>query len=346
MAMIRTNRGILRTAFAIVFGALLVVVALVPMQAHAVTAAEKQAEAQAAQAKLDEWQQQLDAASDNYYAAMSEHDAAVSAMNDAQARIDAAQSRIDYLQDHLSTRARGMYRSGSTTFIDVLLDSSSFEELVNTWDILNKLNEDDQAAVSEMKQVRQEAQDAYNEYQQQEQVAQQKLDEAEQIKAQAESTVAQYQAEVAQLDAEAQQLVEQEQQAAAARAAAEAASSGSYASSSPIPANGSVVDYAYSRLGCPYVWGATGPNAFDCSGLTQWCYAQAGISIPRTSSEQRAQAPAVLSVSAAQPGDILWRSGHVGICIEAGGGKYIAAPHTGDVVKIQTYPQWTCALRY
>lgn len=345
--MIKTRKRTHGALLASVLAALMLFTMLVlPAQAHAVTAAEKQAEAQAAQAKLDEWQQQLDAASDSYYSALSEHDAAVSAMNEAQARIDAAQARINELQSHLSTRARGMYRSGSTTFLDVLLDSTSFDDFVTTWDTLNKLNEDDQANVSEMKAVRQEAADAYNEYQQQEQVAQQKLDEAEQIRSQAEATVAQYQAQVAQLDAEAQQLVEQEQQAAAARAAASASSSGSYASSSPIPANGSVVDYAYSRLGCPYVWGATGPNTFDCSGLTQWCYAQAGISIPRTSSEQRAQAPAVLSVSAAQPGDILWRSGHVGICVEAGGGTYIAAPHTGDVVKVQTYPQWTCALRY
>lgn len=322
----------------------IVVLTCMPSQAHAVTAAEKQAEAQATQVKLDDWQKQLDTASDNYYAALDEHDIAVAKMGEAQTRITQAQSKISSLQDQLSTRARGMYRSGNITFVEVLLSSKSFNEFVNTWDILNQLNEEDQSYVSQTKAAKQEAESAYNEYQQQEQLAQQKLDEAAAIQSQAEATVSQYQAEVARLDAEAQQLVEQERQAAAAASAS--GYGGSYASSSSIPANGSVVDYAYSRLGCPYVWGATGPDTFDCSGLTQWCYAQAGISIARTSSEQHDSAPAILAVSAAQPGDILWHPGHVGICVEAGGGTYIAAPQTGDVVKVQTYPQWVCALRY
>lgn len=320
----------------------------IPGSASAVTSEEKRAEAQAAREKLDAWQAQLNQASDDYYAAMEERDEALARMAEAQERIDAAQERISELQDHLGDRVNSMYRTGEISYLEVLMETNSFDEFVNTWDILNDLNENDKALVDETKAVKQEAEDAYAEYERQEQIAQDKLDEAEAIKAQAEATVAQYQAEVARLDAEVQELVEQERQAAAAAAAARAAAenAGSYASSSPIPATGSVVDYARSRLGCPYVWGATGPDTFDCSGLTQWCYAQAGKSIPRTSAAQRSGAPAVLSVSAAEPGDILWHSGHVGICIESGGGIYIAAPQTGDVVKIQTYPQWTCALRY
>lgn len=107
-----------------------------------------------------------------------------------------------------------------------------------------------------------------------------------------------------------------------------------------------IVGVAQTKLGSPYVWGATGPTTFDCSGFTQWVYRQNGISIPRTSSEQRSSAPTVVSVSEAQVGDILWRSGHVGIYI--GGGQYIHAPHTGDVVKISSLSSssFTNALRY
>lgn len=107
-----------------------------------------------------------------------------------------------------------------------------------------------------------------------------------------------------------------------------------------------IVSVAQTKLGCPYVWGATGPTTFDCSGFTQWVYRQNGISIPRTSSEQRSSAPTVVSVSEAQVGDILWRSGHVGIYI--GNGQYIHAPHTGDVVKISSLSSssFTNALRY
>lgn len=101
----------------------------------------------------------------------------------------------------------------------------------------------------------------------------------------------------------------------------------------------SIVDFARSRLGCPYVWGATGPKKFDCSGLTQWCYAKCGISIPRNSEQQYDTAAKKgkahkIDETKMQPGDILWKSGHVGIYI--GNNQYIHAPQTGDVVKVST----------
>lgn len=104
-----------------------------------------------------------------------------------------------------------------------------------------------------------------------------------------------------------------------------------------------VVAAAYSKLGCPYVWGASGPNSFDCSGLVMWCYAQAGVSLNHYSGSQ-GQSGAIIPLSQAQPGDILWKSGHVGIYI--GNGQYIHAPQTGDVVKIASnVSRFTCAVR-
>ena len=105
----------------------------------------------------------------------------------------------------------------------------------------------------------------------------------------------------------------------------------------------SVVGAAYSRLGCPYVWGAEGPNTFDCSGLVKWCYAKAGKSLPHSSSAMKSSGT-VISISSAQPGDILWRPGHVAIYI--GGNQYIHAPQTGDVVKVSSgVSSFTCAIR-
>lgn len=124
-----------------------------------------------------------------------------------------------------------------------------------------------------------------------------------------------------------------------------ASGGGSYAGSAPSNSYGNtVLSAAYSRLGCPYKWGAAGPNAFDCSGFVQWCYARAGVSLPHSSSAQK-NAGTQISVSAAQPGDILWKSGHVGIYI--GNGKYIHAPQTGDVVKISSVSGsgFVCAVR-
>ncbi|TQF05766.1 hypothetical protein E6W39_30445 [Kitasatospora acidiphila] len=98
---------------------------------------------------------------------------------------------------------------------------------------------------------------------------------------------------------------------------------------------GSAVQQALTRLGDYYVWGATGPTTFDCSGLMQWSYAQAGVSLPRTSQEQATVGTAVPSLADAQPGDLVIYGAdahHVGMYI--GNGKVVHAPHTGDVVRI------------
>ncbi|MBQ6453677.1 MAG: C40 family peptidase [Coriobacteriales bacterium] len=315
------------------------------------TSAEKKAEAEAVERRLDSYRQQLDEASDAYYEALEEHDAAVERMNEAQARIEAAEAKIAKYQDHLATRAEAMYRNGSLSFLEVLLGSSSFDEFVTTWDFLKELNQSDVDIVAETKIARAEAQAAYEEYTKQEAIAAEALERAEETKKEAEALVRQYQRELDALNEEIARLVEEERRAReAAAAAAAAASSGSggggggYAPSSSLPSNPTVVDYAKSRLGCPYVWGATGPNTFDCSGLTWWCYRQVGKSIPRTSGAQKSGAKAVIAISGASPGDVLWTSGHVGMYV--GGSQCIHAPQPGDVVRYAGIGQFSCALRF
>lgn len=95
-----------------------------------------------------------------------------------------------------------------------------------------------------------------------------------------------------------------------------------------------IIAAAYSQLGVPYVWGGTTPGVgLDCSGLTQYCYRQAGIAIPRNSEDQAAFGRKV-PVSEASPGDILWRPGHVAIYI--GNDRYIHEPHSGAVCTISS----------
>ena len=91
---------------------------------------------------------------------------------------------------------------------------------------------------------------------------------------------------------------------------------------------------AMAQLGDRYVWAGAGPNVFDCSGLTQYAYAAAGVSLPHSSSMQSRMGQAV-SRSELQPGDLIFfynPVSHVGIYI--GNGQMVHAPTSGDVVKV------------
>jgi len=105
---------------------------------------------------------------------------------------------------------------------------------------------------------------------------------------------------------------------------------------------GKAVAFAYAQLGCPYVYGGTGPchMGFDCSGLAQAAWAAAGVQIPRDSYEQWAGLPHV-PLSSLQPGDLLIYNGEGHVAIYVGGGYIIDAPQTGmNVEKIPESTPW------
>lgn len=126
-------------------------------------------------------------------------------------------------------------------------------------------------------------------------------------------------------------------------------SSSTSSSSSSNSIGDKLVSLAKSKLGCKYVWGATGPNTFDCSGLTSWCHKQVGISIPRTSLAQSKGGKAV-SKSNLQPGDLLfWKTtsaevGHVGMYV--GNGQFIHAPNKSKPVKYDSLSSSYYSSRY
>ena len=333
------------------------------------TAADKQAEAETALAQLNAMQDTLNKASDDYFTALDELEQAQASMEDAQARIDEANAQISELQDKLGTRANSMYRSGSVTFIDLLLGASSFEEFTTNWDILNKMNQNDAEMVQQTKDLRSEVQAEKDEYARQEAIASEKTEEAKQIKEEAEATVASMQETYDSLSAEAAELLEQERaaqeaaEAAAAQAvldqaAAEAEQSNNNSNNSnnnssnnnnssggvepPYNAvtGNAVVDRAYSYVGnAEYVWGACSPGQFDCSGFVSYCltgsYSRLGttytfLNWPR--------------VSDPQPGDVAVNSGHCGIYI--GGGQMIHAATYGVGVVVGPVQSGMVFVRY
>jgi cell wall-associated NlpC family hydrolase len=105
---------------------------------------------------------------------------------------------------------------------------------------------------------------------------------------------------------------------------------------------GAAFSAAQSKIGSPYVYGASGPSSFDCSGLTSWAYAQAGVSIPRTSEAQANAGTRIYSESDLQVGDLVIFYGdyhHVGLY--AGNGQVLHAPHTGAVVRYEAIGNMT-----
>lgn len=367
-----SRRAFVGTAAA--FGISLCLPPLMPAKAHAVTAAEKQAEANAALEKLNAMQEKLDRAEVSLYAAETERDDAQARMDEAQGRIDSASSRISELQDKLGNRARSMYRSGSSTFLDLLLGATTFQAFASNWDLLNDMNQNDADMVEETKTLRSEVESEKAVYEEQRNVAAQKAEEAEAVKKEAESLVSQMEETYNSLSEEAAQLLAEEEAAreAAALAAAQAAEEearrqaeeeerrqqsnsggnsggsssggsssggGSSNNSKPQTVGGTAVDRAYGELGKPYSWGAVGPDSYDCSGLVSYCLLGRHSRLGTAASFM-----GYTRVSNPKPGDICCNDHHCGIYI--GDGQMIHAPRTGDVVKISAVHSGMIYTRY
>ncbi|MBZ6286401.1 NlpC/P60 family protein [Streptomyces olivaceus] len=136
---------------------------------------------------------------------------------------------------------------------------------------------------------------------------------------------------------QAAEEAERKRQEEAAQQQGSGSSSGSSESSAPGSSNGTqaqkALAFAQAQIGKPYVWGATGPGSYDCSGLTQAAWKAAGVTLPRTTYDQ-VNAGTTVSVSQAQPGDLVFfydDISHVGLYV--GDGKMVHAPKPGAYVR-------------
>ena len=202
--------------------AALMAVSVFASPAYAVTAAEKEAEAEAALKQLHSMQETLQQTSSEYYQSLAEYQDAVTMRDIAQARIDEITKEISSIQARLGERARDMYRTGTTSVVDLLFGAASFDEFTQSWDILNRVNESDAKMVSDQRKYRAEAEAQKEEYAKQTAIADEKAKKAGEAYQKSQKLVVQMEETYNSLSAEAAKLYEEER-IAAERAAAEAA---------------------------------------------------------------------------------------------------------------------------
>lgn len=177
------------------------------------SSAQKQAEADSIASNIDGLQTSLNEAQARYDAATQAHDEAQAAADDARERKEAADARTDELQDSLSVRACGMYKSGgSISFLNVILGASTFKDFLTNWDAVNRIAKQDADLISEAKQVREEAASAQAEYEEQTAKAAAEMEETNAAKTEIESAKASMEAELAKVTEEVALLQGQEEE--------------------------------------------------------------------------------------------------------------------------------------
>lgn len=305
-----------------------------PVRAFGEPVATKRAQAAGVQKQVAELDTKVEIASEAYNEANAAYKKVTTKVTATEKRLKKLKARQDTLQAHLDTRVEGMYRSGPLGFLEILFGASSFEEFSTSWDLLQQLSEQDADAVAELKSTRIEVTATKTELKTAQAQAKKERDALAQQKASIESQLAGRKKLLRGLESEIAQL-EKEAEAAAAKSWSPPSAGDSGGDPGTAP-KGGVVAIAKSKLGAPYVWAADGPNSFDCSGFTMWVYAQVGVRLPHSSRAQYNSGPHV-SKANLQPGDLVFFGSpihHVGMYV--GGGQYIHAPHTGDVVKISS----------
>jgi cell wall-associated NlpC family hydrolase len=276
----------------------------------------------------------------------------------ARFELGVAKANLRGAQAALAERLVAIYTSDTqNSALEVLLGSRSLDDLLNRIEAVNRVSSQDAETMREVRTFKRDVVQRQAELRRAHAAQARVVRERAAAKASIQGQLArrrtllssirseiatlqaQERARQAQLAAQARARLPAQSSAAASAAAQNplgvGASTPEGASVAPPSRYGGVVGIAMRYLGTPYVWGGASPSGFDCSGFTMYVYAQVGVSLPHSSYAQYGMGVAV-SQSQLQPGDLVffYGLGHVGIYI--GGGQYIHAPHTGDVVKIST----------
>jgi peptidoglycan DL-endopeptidase CwlO len=330
-----------RQAQAFVLGVAVFLLAAAAASADPGGIAGKQAQAQQVLAQIQQIDQNMGAAVEAYNLANVKLHKIEGDLQENRRQLTLARSNLKLAQASLANRLVAAYTSTEdNSTLSVLLGSTSLDDLLNRVEAVNSTSRQDA-----VKQHRAELQDAHAA---QQRVVAEKAAQKQRIESQLASRrqlLSSIKGQIAQM--RAAEAAQQRRLAAAARAriasadpppaapVGVAASTPEGTTVAPPNVHGGVVGIAMRYLGVPYRWGGASPSGFDCSGLVMYVFAQIGVSLPHSSYAMFGMGTPV-SISQLQPGDLVFFSGasHMGIYI--GGGQFIHAPHTGDVVKISS----------
>jgi cell wall-associated NlpC family hydrolase len=312
-----------RARISVLTAAAATTVALTATAAGSAQAAPKQTTAQL-KAQVEKLNQDADAAVQKYDGAESSQKTLQKQVSTLQDQVARQQASVNAKAAVLGQVASAQYRSGSVDPSVQLMLSANPTEYLNQASTMSQVTDSQAATLDELR-------------------ADQKTLDREKVEA--ESKLKQLDATSKELSA-AKATVQKKLAAAKAKLASLTAAqrvavngtSTSYNPGSSKPgsaAEATAFAAAQTKLGDPYVYGATGPTSWDCSGLMQWAYAQAGVAIGRTTYDQVDVGTPVASTADLQIGDLVFFNGDSHVGMYAGGGNILHAPHTGTVVKYE-----------
>jgi cell wall-associated NlpC family hydrolase len=336
-------------------------VAVAPTQAEPGSISSKQSEAQSVLAQIQGLDANLERAVDSYNLANEKLAGIESDLKENKVELRLARKNLRRAQKLLNAHLIALYTSGNQDAgLEVLLGATSMDDLISRLDTVNRVSDQSADVLRQVKvfraKVKQERERLQTAQVQQARLVAQRQAEKASIEGQLASRrqlLSSIKSEITQM--QAAERARQAELAAQARARLASngttvlnASAGAVTATPTTPAPvyapppakyGGVVGIAMQYLGTPYVYGGASPGGFDCSGFVMYVFAQVGVSLPHNAAAQYGYGMPV-SQGQLQAGDLVFFNGlgHVGIYI--GGGQFIHAPHTGDVVKISSLSGW------
>jgi peptidoglycan DL-endopeptidase CwlO len=284
------------------------------------------------QAQLERLNQQADQFVEQYLQAKLELQRTQRMLSSLRSNEAQAAKVLQDIQARVGARAATAYIQGPGVDLSALLESKNPSDTIDRVQVLDLLARQDGDLMDTLKV-------AADTYQQRKQA----LQASERQQAQQVAGLDTKKRAVDQTVARTEQLLSQVKAADRARLLATANNSSGSGAPAPtsfpkVPVSGGAakaVAYAKAQVGKPYAYGASGPNSFDCSGLTMMAWAQAGVSLPHSSSAQYS-ATRRISSSELAPGDLIFYYSPIShVAIYVGGGMQVAATHTGDYVRLQ-----------